>query len=141
MPISAKLCSGIPLGQGFHQFQIGATAVKRQDPLVFTAGLTYLKALENNNITPGDQLIPNAAVNLAVSPETSLRFSQQVTFGNKAKLNGQYVPGSQQVSGVFVFDLLSILAPGFVVDFTAALGETRDAPDLTLRLGFPIRLN
>ncbi|MGE0258721.1 MAG: transporter [Alphaproteobacteria bacterium] len=132
---------GIALGQGFHQFQVGATAVKRQDPLVFTAGLAYQTSLENNNITPGDQLIPNAAVNLAVSPETSLRFSQQVGFVRKAKLNGQYVPGSQQVTGVFVFDLLSILAPGLVVDFTAAIGETRDAPDLTLRLGFPIRLN
>ena len=136
-----QIVHGIPLGQGFHQFQVGATAVKRQDPLVFTAGLAYLKSLENNNIIPGDQLIPNAAVNLAVSPETSLRFSQQVTFASKSKLNGQYLPGSQQVSGLFVFDLLSILAPGFVVDFTAVIGETRDAPDLTLRLGFPIRLN
>lgn len=132
---------GIPLGQGFHQFQVGVTAVKRQDPLVFTAGLAYQRSLENNNITPGDQVIPNAAVNLAVSPETSLRFSQQVAFASKAKLNGQYIPGSQQVSGVFVFDLLSILAPGLVVDFTAAVGETPDAPNLTLRLGFPIRLN
>ena len=132
---------GIPLGQGFHQFSVGASAVKRQDPLVFTAGLSYQKSLENNNIIPGDQLTSSAALLLAISPETALRFSQQLSFVDKIKLNGRSVPGSKQVSGVFTFDILSILAPGFVVDFTVAIGETPDAPDLTLRLGFPIRLN
>ena len=141
MPILAKPCTVFRWGRDFINSRYGATAVKRQDPLVFTAGLAYQMSLENNNIIPGDQFISNAAVNLALSPETSLRFSQQVAFANKAKLNGQYVPGSQQISGLFVFDLLSIFAPGFVVDFTAAIGETRDAPDLALRLGFPIRLN
>ena len=37
---------GIPLGQGFHEFAFGATAVKRQDPLVFTAGLSYPEGIE-----------------------------------------------------------------------------------------------
>jgi hypothetical protein len=36
---------------------------------------------------------------------------------------------------------LSILAPGVVVQFLTQVGETPDAPALTLQLAFPINLN
>jgi hypothetical protein len=132
---------GIPLGAGFHEFAAGLVATKRQDPLVFTAGFSYLTALEHNLATPGDQFTPSVGMLLAVSPETSLRAAQQLTFANKLKFNGRLIPGSQQISGVFTFGVLSILAPGLVVDLSAAVGETPDAPNLTIRLGLPIRLN
>ena len=131
----------IPLGTGFDEFVVGTTAVKRQDPLVFTAGFAYQTALPNNNIRPGDQFTPSAGLLLAISPETSLRFAQQLTFVSPARLNGRTVPGSEQVQGIFTAGVLSILGRGLVTNFTVGVGETRDAPDLTLQLAFPIRLN
>jgi hypothetical protein len=77
----------------------------------------------------------------AVSPETSLRVAQQLTFVRKANVSDKPVPGSEQTYGIFTFGALSILGRGLVVDFTANVGETRDAPDLLVRLAFPIRLN
>ena len=131
----------VPLGTGFNEFSAGFTAVKRQDPLVFTAGFTYQTSLTHNNVTPGDQYTPAVGVLLAVSPETSLRFAQQVSFVKGIEVGGRGVPGSEQTSGLFTFGLLSILGRGLVMDFSASIGETPDAPDLSLRLAFPIRLN
>jgi len=131
----------IPLGTGFNEVLAGVTAVKRQDPLVFTGGFTYEKTLEHNGLTPGDQYIGTLAMLMAVSPETSLRFNQQVTFGREATFHGKAIPGSEKTAGTFSFGLLSILGRGLVVDFTAGIGETPDAPNFFVQLGFPIRLN
>lgn len=133
--------NGVALGSGFNEFRASVTAVKRQDPLVFTAGLTYQTALKNRNIQPGDQYTPALGMLFAVSPETSLRFAQQVSFVRGAQLNGSVVPGSDQVSATFTFGLLSILARGLTLDLSANIGETPDAPDFSVRLAFPIRLN
>jgi hypothetical protein len=132
---------GIALGTGFNEFKAGVTAIKRQDPLVFTAGFTYQTALKNHDVAPGDQYTSAVGMLLAVSPETSLRFAQQLTFAGKTNVGGKPIPGSDQTSGIFTIGLLSILGRGLVADFSASIGETRDAPDLSVRLGFPIRLN
>jgi hypothetical protein len=133
--------SGLPLGTGFNEFSAGVTAVKRQDPLVFTAGLGYQYTEEHNNYKPGDQFTPSVGLFLAVSPETSIRFSQQITFAGSDEFNGQRIPGSEKTAGIFSFGLLSILGRGFIVNVTGGIGETHDAPDFFLQVGFPIRLN
>jgi hypothetical protein len=132
---------GVPLGMGFDEFKLGFVATKRQDPLVFTAGFSYQTALENKGISPGDQYTPSAGFLFAVSPQTSLQFSQQVTFVNAIQRNNVKIPGSNQVQGIFNVGLLSILAPNLVVNLSAGIGETPDAPDLTVMLSFPIKLN
>lgn len=132
---------GVPLGMGFTEFRGAVLASKRQDPLVFTAGFTYQASLEKNGIEPGDQFIPAVGMLFAVSPETSLQFSQQIAFVENTQLHGLTVPGSSQLQGIFNAGVLSILAPGVVVNLTAAIGETPDAPALTVQLAFPIQLN
>jgi hypothetical protein len=132
---------GIPLGMGFDQFRIGVIATKRQDPLVFTAGFSYQKSLENKGVVPGDQFTPSVGLLFAVSPETTLQLSQQLAFANAVKRNGQIISGSDQVSGIFNIGLLTILRPGLVVNLTAGIGETADAPNFTVQLSIPIRLN
>jgi hypothetical protein len=132
---------GIPLGMGFDDFQVGLVATKRQDPIVFTAGFTYQTSLENKGVLPGDEFTPSVGLVLGVSPETSLQFSQQVSFVNSVRRNNQVIPGSNQVSGIFNVGLLSILGPGLVLNLNAGIGETADAPDLTVQLSIPIRLN
>jgi hypothetical protein len=131
----------IPLGTGFNEFTAGMTAVKRQDPLVFTTGFTYQTALEHNGARPGDQYTPAFGVLLAASPETSLRAAQQVSFIRGAKLAGVAIPGSEQTQGILTLGLLTILGRGFVMDLSVNIGETPDAPNVGVRLAFPIRLN
>lgn len=131
----------LALGTGFNEIRTGLTAVKRQDPLVFTAGFAYQTSWQSHDVIPGDQYIPSIGMLLAVSPETSLRFSQQLGFVQPLKVRGTEVQGSDQTVGVFTIGLLSILSRGFVLDFSASIGETEDAPDVAFRLAFPIRLN
>jgi len=131
----------VPLGTGFNELSGGLTAVKRQDPLVFTAGFAYQYTFAHNGFKPGDQYIPSVGILIAISPETSLRFGQQVTFERKDSLNGIAIPGSEKTLGVFTFGLLSILGRNLVVNVTGGIGETHDTPNFFFQLGFPIRLN
>jgi len=131
----------LPLGTGFDEFKVGLTATKRQDPLVFTSSFSYQASLENKGVQPGDQYTTSLGMLFAVSPETSLQFSQQITFVKPFYVRNLKVPGSDQFSGIFNAGVLSILGPGLVINFLASMGETPDAPDLTLQLSMPIRLN
>ena len=140
-PNAGQTDKGIPLGMGFDQFRVGLIATKRQDPLVFTAGFTYQTALQHKGIVPGDQYTPSVGLLFAVSPETSLQFSQQLTWARPIERNHITIPGSNQLSGAFNVGLLSILGPGLVLNLGAAIGETPDAPNLTLQVSFPIKLN
>lgn len=132
---------GLALGSGYDWLRGSITAVKRQDPLVFTAGFSYQTDFSYHGLEPGDQYTPSLGMLFAISPETSLQFGQQVTFAKDLKLRGATVPGSSQVEAAFQAGVLSILAPGLVVDLSAAVGETPDAPDLTVQFALPIRLN
>lgn len=132
---------GVSLGTGFDELKFGVIATKRQDPLVFTGSFSYQKSFENNGILPGDQFTPAVGMLFAVSPETSLQFSQQLTFARSLRLNRQQVPGSDQFAGIFNLGVLSILAPGIVLNLNAGIGETADAPNFTIQLSVPIRLN
>jgi hypothetical protein len=131
--------NGIALGTGFHELKSSLVAVKRQDPLVFTAGLGYAHSLEYNGVQAGDQYSTSLGMFLAVSPETSLRMSPQLIFADEARVNGARVAGSNQVAGIMTFGALSILAPGVVMDLSTDIGVTRDAPKFAIRAGFPIR--
>ena len=133
--------NGLPLGFGYDYFKAAVTAVKRQDPLVFTAGLAYQTNLEAHGILPGDEVIPSVGLLFALSPETSIQAIQQIAFVNGTKFHGVTVPGSSQIEGIFQAGVLSILAPGVVVNLTAAVAETPQTPDLTVQLSVPIRFN
>jgi hypothetical protein len=133
--------NGLLLGSGYDWFKGSVVAVKRQDPIVFTAGFSYQTNLASNGILPGDQFVPSVGLLFALSPETSIQALQEIAFVNDTKFRGQTVPGSSQIEGIFQAGILSILAPGIVVDLTAAVAETPQAPDLTVQLSFPVRFN
>jgi hypothetical protein len=131
----------LPLGKGFNQLSAGFTAVKRQDPLVFTGGFSYLYSWENNGLRPGAQYIGSLGLLLAVSPETSLQFGQQLTFIGHDEFNGRSIPGSNRVQGLLTAGIVSVLGRNRVVQLTIGMGETPDAPDFLIQLSTPIRLN
>jgi hypothetical protein len=138
---TGQTAKGVALGTGFDELKVGLLATKRQDPLVYTAGFSYQTTLDNHGISPGDVYTPSVGLLFAVSPETSLQFSQQLSFARPLRINHQLIPGSEQFSGVFNVGLLTILGPGLVLNLNAGIGETPDAPNLTLQLAIPIRLN
>ena len=130
---------GIPLGTGFSELKASITASKRQDPLVFTAGLGYSTAFEKNGIQPGDQYTITGGAFLAVSPETSLLFSPMVTFAGETTFNGVSIPGSDQVAAALEIGLVTVLAPRLLLDLRFDIGLTHDAPKFGVKAAFPFQ--
>ncbi|HKT20093.1 MAG TPA: hypothetical protein VJR47_18715 [Stellaceae bacterium] len=130
---------GIPLGTGFSELKASVTASKRQDPLVFTAGLGYTTAFEKHGIQPGDQYTVTGGMFLAVSPETSLLFSPMVTFAGETTFNGVAIPGSDQVAAALELGLVTVLAPRLLLDLRFDIGLTHDAPKFGVKASFPLQ--
>jgi len=130
---------GIPLGTGFSELKASVTASKRQDPLVFTAGLGYTTAFEKHGVQPGDQYTVTGGMFLAVSPETSLLFSPMVTFAGETTFNGVSIPGSDQVAAALELGLVTVLAPRLLLDLRFDIGLTHDAPKFGVKASFPLQ--
>jgi hypothetical protein len=131
----------LPLGTGFTEWSAGLTAVKRQDPLVFTASFAYIYTVQNKGVKPGEQYIPTFGILLAVSPETSLQIGQQFIFQDKFIFNGRAIPGSNRTEGILSVGLLSILGRGRVINVSVGFGETPDTPNVIFQVSMPLRLN
>jgi hypothetical protein len=140
-PNAGQVKEKTPLGKGFDQFTGGFTLVKRQDPLVFTGGLTYVHARQNNGFRPGDQYVGLFGILLAISPETSLQFGQQLIFYGQDTFNGQSIPGSNRTAGIFNAGVVTVLGRNRVVVFSVGIGETIDSPNIVVSVSVPIRLN
>jgi hypothetical protein len=131
----------VPLGGGFNEIAGSLSAVKRQDPLAFVAGVSYERAFEHNNVRPGDELGFSVGTVLAASPETSLSLSFSQNFSNEVEVDGRGVDGSDGVDGVLSIGAASILGRGLFVNTSVDIGVTDDAPDYAIRASVPIRFN
>jgi len=129
----------VPLGGGFNEIAGSLSAVKRQDPLAFVAGVSYERAFEHNDVRPGDEVGFSIGTVLAASPETSLSFSFSHNVSNEVEVDGRGIDGSDGVDGVLSVGAASILGRGLFVNSSVDIGLTDDAPDYAIRLSVPIR--
>lgn len=129
------------IGSGFHEVGATLTAVKRVDPLVWVGSVSYTRAFEEDEIQPGDEFGISLGTVLAVSPETSLRFFLQQVFADEFEVDGDTVEGSNQVASTFEFGVSSVLSPRALLDFSAQIGVTDDAPDFVVGVSLPLRFD
>ncbi len=132
---------GVVLGSGFNEITGSLTAVKRQDPLVFVGTASYTTSLENDGIDPGDELGLSLGTVLAASPQTSLRFFLAQKFAGELEVDGEEIDGSDQVSTSLIIGASSVIAPRILLDVTAGVGLTEDAPDYSINVSLPIRFS
>jgi hypothetical protein len=131
----------VVLGSGFNELRGSLSAVKRQDPLAFTAGLSYQKTFENDNVEPGDEYGFALGAALAASADTSLHVAFDQRFSNDVKVDGKSVNGSDSVIGTASVGASVILDHGTLLDVTFDVGLTEDAPDYAVRVSLPIRFD
>jgi hypothetical protein len=135
--------SQVPMTSGQSKLSFAATALKRQDPLVFTATAGYTKAFEANNFNPGDQFNFQAGAFLATSPETTLRGVLQQNFIQNTTVNNVTIKGSNSDQSILNFGASSILGRGILADLQVGIGLTNTAPKYsvilsgTYRFGVP----
>jgi hypothetical protein len=136
---------GITLGSGFHELTGSLAAIKRQDPLVFVGTVSYSESFEDEvgdvDIDPGSEIGFSLGTVLAASPETSLRFFLAQSFAGEVEVDGEEVDGSDQVSTSLIIGASSVLAPRVLLDITAGVGLTEDAPDYSVTVSLPIRFD
>lgn len=130
-------------GSGFHGISGTINMTKSYDPLVFFGSLSYTGNLpdEKNgvDINPGDQIGLAGGAILAAGPGTSLRAGISQSFTSETEINGQSIAGSDQVSSMLQIGASAALPARALLDISAGVGITEDAPDLTLRAALPYR--
>jgi hypothetical protein len=132
---------GFSLGSGTNEIGGSVTAVKRQDPLVFVGTLSYDAALEDDGADPGDEIGLLLGTILAASPETSLRFFLDQSFVGEAEFAGDELPGSDQVAASLIIGASSVIGRRLLLDVSAGIGLTDDAPDYSITVSLPIRFD
>ena len=131
--------NSVALGIGFNELRASLVALKRQDPLAFTAVLAYQTTFEKDNIQPGDEISFSLGASLAASPQTSLSIALAQTFTSETQINGRNIAGSDQVSSILLFGASSTIGRQTLLSLTGAVGLTDDAPDYGINLSLPIR--
>ncbi len=129
----------VRISSDFNELQLSATAIKRQDPLVFIGGLAVERTEERNDIQPGAAITPSTGAFVALSPQTSLRFLFSATFQDETKVDGDDMPGSDQTAATFTVGASSLLAEGVLTNVSLDIGLTDDADDFAVRWALPVR--
>lgn len=133
--------NNVPMGIGFDDFIGSFTALKRQDPLAFTATIAYQTSLKKNGIKPGDQASLTVGATLAASPQTSLSFGLQQTYAQATRINDVKIQGSDTVSSSFTLGAASTIGHNLFFSVLGGIGLTKSAPDYFFNVVVPIRFD
>jgi hypothetical protein len=138
-----NVSDGLAIGSGYHSLQAGLTFVKSQDPIVFFGSLNYLARLPKDTsagrLDPGDGVALRLGTALAASPYTSLRFAVSNTLAGKTSLDGRDIAGSETRDASFEIGGGTIVSDTTLLDFSATIGITDDAPDFKFAISLPTR--
>jgi hypothetical protein len=140
-PTSRACCAGpIPYVSGF---QGGLTAVKRLDPLVAFAGVSYFSEISGDvagtTFDPSDVIGTRLGASLAVTPATSVTAGVNISF--LTDTNSGNFPGPKPDDILASVDLgfNTLLWHNTFLNVTGQFGLTGDIPDFRLITSVPVR--
>jgi hypothetical protein len=133
----------VPTGGGFDIAQVGLTAVKRQDPLVYFAGASYSvprsREISGVDVHPGNATGLRGGAVLAATPETSVNVGLNLSFVAASRVNGERVPDSDTLLGTLQLGFGTVLSRSMMVNVSGEFRVSGNVPNLRLVLGLPIR--
>jgi hypothetical protein len=133
--------NGVSLDGGFNELRGSLTAIKRQAPIVFVAGLAYEYSFEENLIKPGPIVSANFGSYIALSPETSLSLIFSGAYQDETERSGNEIDGSDRTFATFIVGGSTLLAKGILLNLSFDIGLTDDADDFAISLSLPIRFD
>lgn len=135
----------LALGTGFQSANISLTTVTVSDPLAFYSGIAYTETIEDRKkigtVQPGSSAQLHAGVSMAINLDTSMSLGLNLGYIDETKFEGKDIPGSDYTTSILSIGLSRAMSNKASVEFDVGIGLTRDAPDLHLTVGLPIRLN
>lgn len=137
------LSGQIPIGSGFNSLGGGLTAVKRLDPLVLVAGVSYsvpfARQVAGTEIAPGRSLGLRMGGILAASPETSISLGLNLSSAAATRIGGVDVPDSDMVFGTLQIGLGTLLTRRMLLNVTGDFRVTGNVPNFRLSFSLPTR--
>lgn len=144
----------LPTGTGFYGLQGGLTVLYPSDPVVLFGGVNYLYSFPRDNVTisyedgtsdnlgtvaPGGIVGFNFGLGLGLNEKMSLSLGYDHNSVAATKINGQTPADAVRLQlGTMLVGVSYRLTPTSNLNFTLGVGVTRDAPDVTLSLRYPM---
>ena len=132
--------NGVVLNGDFDEIRGSLTALKRQDPLAFVGAVSYQTAFEKDDVEPGDELGFSIGTVLAATRDLPAPGARP-GLRQEAEIDGGRIRGSDQVMASLTLGAAAVLGRGLLVDVSADIGLTDDAPDYAVSVGLPIRFD
>ncbi len=121
------------IGSDAAEWTLGLRATKRQDPLVFTAGLSQTFAQKaDDGFQAGDVTQFSIGTLLAASPYTSLQFLFNQALIGEAELNGQPIVNSDTNIANFSAGVSSVVGEDTFLNVQLSMGLVDRANDYRL---------
>jgi outer membrane protein assembly factor BamA len=144
----------LPTGSGFYGLQGGLTVLYPSDPVVLFGGVNYLYSFPRDDVTlrfedgsqenlgqvaPGGIVGFNFGVGLGLNEKMSLSLGYNQDSVEPTKINGQTPADAVRLQlGTMLVGFSYRRTPTSNLNFTLGVGVTRDAPDVTLSLRYPM---
>jgi hypothetical protein len=128
----------VQFNAGYRQLQAEVEALKRQDPIAFTASVKYSKVYEKNSIKPGDAASFSLGAMLAASPATSLQLAFSQIHRKEQELNRIRAAGTSQTYGIVSLGAASVLSRDVTLLTQVGIGLGNDAPKYNFAVTLPI---
>lgn len=144
----------LPTGSGFYGLQGGLTVLYPADPVVLFGGVNYLYSFPRDNVTlrmedgsttnigkvePGGIIGFNMGIGLGLNEKMSLSLGYDQNSVEASKINGAKPPDAVRLQlGTMLVGLSYRRTATSNINFTLGVGVTRDAPDVTLSLRYPM---
>jgi hypothetical protein len=144
----------LPTGTGFYGLQGGLTVLYPSDPVVLFGGINYLYSFPRDDVSlrlddgstqdlgrvaPGGIVGFNFGIGLGLNEKMSLSLGYDQNSVEPTKINGQTPADAVRLQlGTMLVGLSYRLTPTSNLNFTLGVGVTRDAPDVTLSLRYPM---
>jgi hypothetical protein len=126
---------------GFESIVGSLSVIKRYDPMVILGSVSYQTFFEEDDVKPGDQFAFSVGTALAVSPSSSLFALISNQFLAETEFDNQQIDGSDITSATLNLGASTIVARGFLLNLTAGIGISEDAPDYSIGLSGSVRTN
>ncbi len=144
----------LPTGSGFYGLQGGLTVLYPSDPVVLFGSVNYLYSFARDDVTlrfddgsttnlgkvsPGGIAGFNFGVGLGLNEKMSLSLGYDQSSVEPTKVNGKKAEDAVRLQlGTMLVGFSYRRTPTSNLNFTLGVGVTRDAPDVTLSLRYPM---
>lgn len=143
----------LPTGSGFNGLQAGLTVLYPNDPVVLFGGVNYMYSFARDNLTlntdqgpqevgrvaPGGIFGFNLGIGLGLNDKISLSFGYNQDSVGKTKINGIEAPDAVRLElGTLLIGGSYRMTPTQNLNVSLGVGVTRDAPDVTLSVRYPM---